>query len=100
MASMTRRQLLSSALVASGAAFATTAQVKDRGSPTGAIESPLVVHGREMRLTSQSFRKGVQPAPGERILLRGDLVSGTGHEPLGRFFGIYSSPTEPLPGPD
>ena len=88
MSPVTRRQLLGGAVVAGGAVLGSAASgwTPRVGDPqAGAV---FRVQGHGLSLSSPTFRKGIQPIPGERILAQAELATDRG-EHLGRFYAVF-----------
>jgi len=88
MSTVTRRQLLGGAVVAGGAVLGSAACGWAPRIADPQAQAVFRVRGRGLSLASPTFRKGIQPIPGERILAQADLATDRG-ESLGRFYAVF-----------
>jgi hypothetical protein len=91
MASVTRREIMRTGVVAGGALLGAAAVLRPDAPRPGSenqSESTLI-RARSLRLTSPTFRKGRQPAAGERILVTAELVDEGGETVVGHLYGEY-----------
>jgi hypothetical protein len=57
-------------------------------------EALFRIRGHGLSLASPTFRKGIQPVPGERILVQGELTTAA-DQPIGRFYAVYMALAAP-----
>jgi hypothetical protein len=91
MPSATRREVIRNGVVAGGVLFGAAAVYRS-DSPDSRIEDRSVstlIQARGLRLSSPDFRKGRQPAAGERILVTAELFDATGETAVGHLYGEY-----------
>jgi len=91
MPPVTRREIMRTGVVAGGALFGAGAVFRasaPESKPEGRSE-PTLIRARGLRLNAPTFRKGRQPAPGERILVTAELVDATGETVVGQLYGEY-----------
>jgi len=87
---VTRREIIRNGVVAGGALFGGAAVYRSDAPETRQENesAQTLIQAEGLRLTAPTFRKGRQPAAGERILVTAELVDGTG-ESVGHLYGEY-----------
>ena len=90
MSPITRREVIRNGVVAGGALFGAAAVYRADAPQSSSqdLTAPLVLRAQELRLSAPTFRKGKQPAAGERMTVAAELTDGAG-DVVGHLSGEY-----------
>ena len=90
MSPITRREIIRNGVVAGGALFSAAAIYRaDAPQSSGQdLTAPLVLRAQQLRLSAPTFRKGKQPAAGERMSVAAELTNGA-DEVVGHLSGEF-----------